>query len=77
MNNPEGGYPPQLKEVIKMNRTEIEQLFRTLAMSQGAYGRLLASIYNLPAEEQEEFWAGLEAQNFSDMIDVIMYIEGA
>lgn len=60
-----------------MNRNEIEQLFRNLAMSQGSYGRLLASIYAMSDEGQEEFWAEMEAQDFSDEIAVIMYVEGA
>lgn len=60
-----------------MNRNEIEQVFRNLAMSQGSYGRLLARIYDLSEEDQDEFWAEMEAQDFSDEIAVIMYVEGA
>lgn len=59
-----------------MNRNEIEQVFKALAKSQGAYGRLLAGIHTLPAEEQEEFWSELEARNFADAVDLVMYVEG-
>lgn len=52
-----------------MNRTEIEALFRDLARSQGSYGRLLENI-------TEEGYAFLEAQNFTDPVDLILYLEG-
>lgn len=69
------GISPSPKEVIKMNRTEIEQTMRTLAMSQGMYGRILNWIYSLPSEEQDGVWAELESQNFKDALDVVLYWE--
>ena len=55
-----------------MDREAIEKLFRSLARSQGFYGRLLRDL-----EDNEEAWAMLEAQNFKSDIEVIMYIECA
>ncbi len=53
-----------------MKRAELEVLFNTLAKSQGFYGRLLASL-----EGNDEAWEHLEAQNFKDAVDVVMFIE--
>lgn len=33
-------------------------------------------IYVPSTSDREEFWIELEAQNFADAIDVILYIEG-
>ena len=52
-----------------MNRDEIINTFRSLARSQGAYGRLLENI----TEEGLDY---LEKQNFSDPLDLILWIEG-
>lgn len=59
-----------------MKRTEIEKIMRSLAMSQGFYGRLLRDIYSLSEDEQENVWSELESQNFKDAVDLVMYIEG-
>ena len=59
-----------------MKRDEIEQLFISLAKSQGLYGRILNVINNeMDADDLETFWQNLESQNFKDSIDVIMFIE--
>ena len=58
-----------------MKRTEIERIMRSLAMSQGLYGRILNNIYSLSEEEQESVWSELESQNFKDAVDLVMYIE--
>ena len=39
------------------------------------HGRLLRKIDNMNESDREEFWIELEAQNFADAIDVILYIE--
>lgn len=52
------------------------RLFQRLARSQGAYGRLLRNIDNLNEDDRERFWIEMEAQNFADDIDVILFIEG-
>ena len=49
---------------------------QTLAMSQGRYGRLLDEIYSAPEDEQDRFWDNMEAQNFGDALDVVLYLEG-
>lgn len=59
-----------------MNRDEIREVFKQLAMSQGFYGRLLRQIDEADEEARENFWKDLEEQNFKDAVDVVMYIEG-
>lgn len=59
-----------------MNRDEIREVFKQLAMSQGFYGRLLRQIDEADEEAREKFWQDLEEQNFKDSLDVILYIEG-
>lgn len=55
-----------------MNKQEILEAIRNLALSQGFYGQLLDQIYD---DETEEILDELEAQNFKDVVDLIMYIE--
>lgn len=59
-----------------MNRYQIENLMQSLAMSQGFYGRLLRDIYSAPEDEQERFWENMEAQNFGNDLDVVLFFEG-
>ena len=59
-----------------MNRYQIENLMQSLAMSQGLYGRILNEIYSAPEDEQERFWENMEAQNFGDALDVVLFLEG-
>lgn len=59
-----------------MNREEIREVFKQLAMSQGFYGRLLRQIDEADEEARENFWKDLEDQNFKDSVDLILYIEG-
>lgn len=59
-----------------MNREQILDTFRDLAKSQGFYGRLLANIDLLDEETRDAFLSDLESQNFSDAVDLVMYIEG-
>lgn len=58
-----------------MNRYQIENLMQTLAMSQGLYSRMLNQIYSAPIDEQERFWENMEAQNFGDALDVVLFLE--
>lgn len=53
-----------------MTKGEIYNAIRSLASSQGFYGRLLQQI-----EDRPEILDILEEQNFNDVIDLIMYIE--
>ena len=51
-----------------MTKDAILQVFRDLAKSQGFYGRLLANI----TEDELQY---LEDQHFTDIIDLILFIE--
>lgn len=53
-----------------MTREEILENIRMLAKSQGFYGRILRAI-----EEDDSILDTLEEQNFSDVIDLVMYLE--
>ena len=58
-----------------MKREQILETIRSLAMSQGFYGRLYNELMSNP-EYCEEAMAFLEAQNFKDTVDLILCIEG-
>lgn len=58
-----------------MDRNEIRNTIETLAKSQGFYGRVLNAIDEAEPERQEEIWNTLEAQNFADSVDLVMYFE--
>lgn len=61
-----------------MDREQIMQVIRNLAKSQGFYSRLLQSIKELQLgqpEKVDEFFTKLEAQNFKDELDVMLYFE--
>lgn len=60
----------------KMKRDEILETIRSLAQSQGSYGRLLQDLENMPKELYNTVMADLEAQNFKDAVDLVLYIEG-
>jgi hypothetical protein len=59
-----------------MNKEQILSTFRSLAMSQGFYGRLLAQINSADEETRDAFLSGLESHNFKDAVDLVMWIEG-
>lgn len=52
-----------------MNANDILTTIKALARSQGSYGRLLTTI----TEEQLTY---LEQQQFSDPVDLILFLEG-
>lgn len=58
-----------------MDRNEIRNTIETLAKSQGFYGRILNAIDEAEPERQEKIWDELEAQNFTDSVDLVMYFE--
>lgn len=61
---------------MKMN--EIISVIEMLSHSQGFYGRILRSIYELKQENEKEYNElknYLESQNFSDSLDVILFFE--
>ena len=59
-----------------MKMEDIIKLIRTLAQSQGFYGRLLESISELPDEKYKELTELWESKQFKDDLDFILYIEG-
>lgn len=61
-----------------MDREQIMQVIRSLAKSQGFYGRLLHDIQELQkndTEEADRLLSVLEAQKFHDELDVILFFE--
>ena len=57
-----------------MNRKEILNAVSQLAASQGFYGRLYNALTS-GTEEAEEFMEQMEEQNFSDVVDMVMWLE--
>lgn len=53
-----------------MNKEEILNSVKSLAKSQGFYGRLYEQLYD--NDEALEF---LEKQNFKDIVDMILFLE--
>lgn len=61
-----------------MKMAEILAAIRTLAHSQGFYGRLYRSIMEAQENSPDtygEIVAKLEAQNFGDAVDMVLYFE--
>lgn len=50
-------------------------VIRNLASSQGFYGRLLNTIENFTDEEMEEWNEIIENQEFTDDLDLILWLE--
>lgn len=59
-----------------MNRTQIMDTLRSLSRSQGSYSRLCSRIDSLDEESRDAFLESLEKENFKDVVDLIMFIEG-
>lgn len=53
-----------------MTKEQILGTIKSLAMSQGLYGRLLLDIHNNP-----EILDRLEEQNFQEPLDLVLFIE--
>lgn len=53
-----------------MNKTEILKAVSELALCQGFYGRLLEEL-----QENDAALSYLEAQNFGDVVDMVMFLE--
>lgn len=58
-----------------MDRNDILALFKSLAQSQGFYGRVLRAIENANESAREEFWQKMEAQKFTDDLEVVLFME--
>ena len=54
----------------KMNREQILNSVKMLAQSQGSYGRLYSQL-----KDNEEALQYLEAQQFTDVVDLILFLE--
>lgn len=61
-----------------MKRKQILKTIADLARSQGFYGRLLMNLTNLQSNDPvkyEKAMSELEAQNFKDELELILYLE--
>ena len=58
-----------------MKREEIMETIKSLASSQGLYGRLYRDLMELDEDEYDEVMTKLESQNFKDGVDLVMFIE--
>lgn len=62
----------------EMKREQILQAIKSLAMSQGFYGRLYCALMDLKDREEdvyESYMQSLESQNFSDTVDMVLFFE--
>lgn len=58
-----------------MKKDEMLDLIKSLARSQGCWGRLLRDIYELDEETREELFKQREDMNFKSWLDFILYLE--
>lgn len=61
-----------------MKRDEILNIIKELAKSQGFYSRLYMELLNAQGnypEEYEKVMQELESKNFSDPLDLVLYLE--
>lgn len=57
-----------------MNKEQILDAIRSLAASQGFYGRLYDTLTD-GSEQSDVFLATMEEQNFGDVVDMVMWLE--
>lgn len=58
---------------------DIREAIKQLAKSQGSYGRLDTNLDELQVvdpDKYDEVMQELEDQNFKDIVDLVMYLEG-
>lgn len=58
---------------------DIREAIKLLAKGQGSYGRLDTRLDELQAEDPDKYdevMQELDAQNFEDIVDLVMYLEG-
>ena len=58
-----------------MNKEQILSAIRNLAASQGFYGRLYEKLTD-GSEESEKFLQTMEDENFGDVVDMVLWLEG-
>lgn len=61
--------------IIIMSKQEILDNILMLSRSQGSYGRLYEQL-TAGTEESEEALNMLKSQNFGDVVDMVLFIEG-
>ena len=58
-----------------LNVLQVLDIIRDLSHSQGFYKRLYDNIMDLQPEAFKDFKEVIEAQNFKDSVDVVMFFE--
>lgn len=58
-----------------LNGEQAIEIIKSLASSQGFYGRLLAEIKEFTEEQKEEFNKIIENAKLKDSVDFVMFIE--
>lgn len=58
-----------------MGKNDIMNAIRSLAGSQGFYGRILSDLNDMAKEDREKVLDTLEAQNFNDTVDMVLWFE--
>ena len=62
------------QNTIIMNKEQILNSIKTMAASQGFYGRLYERLTD-GSDEANESMDMLESQNFKDIVDLVLFIE--
>ena len=58
-----------------MTKNEIMKTFKSLAQSQGLYGRIVDELESMSESNRNMYLEGLEKQNFKDAVDLVMFME--
>lgn len=58
-----------------MKKNEIMKAFKSLAQSQGFYGRIVDELESMSESNRNMYLEGLEKQNFKDAVDLVMFME--
>ena len=58
-----------------MKKNEIMKTFKSLAQSQGYYGRIVDELESMSESNGNMYLEGLEKQNFKDAVDLVMFME--
>ena len=58
-----------------MKKNEIMKTFKSLAQSQGLYGRIVDELESMSESNRNMYLEGLEKQNFKDAVDLVLFME--
>ncbi len=58
-----------------MKKDVIMKTFKSLAQSQGFYGRIVDELESMSESNRNMYLEGLEKQNFKDTVDLVMFME--